>query len=275
MRTLRNETEANVRCEAASLICSIYEHQYCKEEIMTDVYDTMCHAVISDLHWEVKLNSLDFWQRVICNHLQNQGMIDGTFPNVTFSKEHRKIVTLTEIEVQNRLNKVLVQLSNCKCLTVLVSAMQDDCDLEVTKKAVTITNKLSSLLTAYNIKSVKSVMTGSSPAFSSCSSSVYSSPPVTPHVDFSDEILDQIINSKDINLLTNVYSPSNDSGISNTDFKPIQIVTPELFVNFLQKDLDSFIKEREKWLNGIDNLGSLLDDILKTYEEDMNSMDCY
>lgn len=36
---------------------------------------------------------------VISQQLKHQGMIDDTFPTVTFSKEHKKIVTLTNKEV--------------------------------------------------------------------------------------------------------------------------------------------------------------------------------
>lgn len=56
----------------------------------------MAHCAVNDFYWEVKINALDFWSRVICRQLSHQGMIDGTFPAVTFSKEHKKIITLNE-----------------------------------------------------------------------------------------------------------------------------------------------------------------------------------
>lgn len=103
---IHNETEAIVRSEAASLMCRIYEHQSFGQDIMDDVYRAMMQATVTDLHWEVKVKALCFWDKSICNRLQDQGMIDGSFPSVTFSKENRKIVTLTENEIKNRLNKV-------------------------------------------------------------------------------------------------------------------------------------------------------------------------
>lgn len=66
----------------------------------------MSHAAVTDLHWEVKVNALDFWHNVLERHLMDQGVIDGSFPKITFSKENRKIVTLNEIEIKRRLVKV-------------------------------------------------------------------------------------------------------------------------------------------------------------------------
>jgi hypothetical protein len=78
----------------------------------------MAYAAVSDLHWEVKVNALEFWEKVIEQHLSDQGMIDGVFPSVTFSKENRKIVSLTENEIKLRLNKVLGELARIRCLQV-------------------------------------------------------------------------------------------------------------------------------------------------------------
>jgi len=78
----------------------------------------MACAAVSDLHWEVKVNALEFWEKVIERQMSDQGMIDGVFPSVTFSKENRKIVLLTENEIRLRLNKVLVELARIRCLQV-------------------------------------------------------------------------------------------------------------------------------------------------------------
>ena len=84
--------------------------------------DVMSRAMIiaatSDLHWEVRVNALYFWDNFIKSHLTDQGMLDGSFPNVTFSKEHRKIVQLNETEIKRRINKALDDLSKQNCLGV-------------------------------------------------------------------------------------------------------------------------------------------------------------
>lgn len=52
----------------------------------------MSAAAISDLDWEVKLEALEFWRVIIDESLRQQGMLDGSFPEITFSKEKQKIV---------------------------------------------------------------------------------------------------------------------------------------------------------------------------------------
>jgi len=78
----------------------------------------MSKTAMFDLHWEVKTNALTFWSHVIKFHLTNQGMLDDSFPNVTFSKENKKIVALNETEIKRRLNKALEKLAKQNCLGV-------------------------------------------------------------------------------------------------------------------------------------------------------------
>lgn len=177
----------------------------------------MAAAATIDLHWEVKKTALDFWDEVILECLKNKGMIDGSFPEVTFSKECRKIVTLTENEVQRRLNKVLIELSTNGCLTVLMGAVQDDCDVDVVEKAVVVTKKFVKLLNKYKV--------------------------VSCQCDVSAE----------------------------------EKVLVDKFLEFTRQDLDKFVGNKRKWLKNMNSFGSLLDDILRDYEEndDINNMDCY
>lgn len=78
----------------------------------------MSVAAVFDLHWEVKTNALTFWDHFVKSHLTDQGMLDDSFPNVTFSKEHRKIMALNETEIKRRLNKALDELARQSCLGV-------------------------------------------------------------------------------------------------------------------------------------------------------------
>ena len=81
---------------------------------------TMIVAAVLDLHWEVKINALEFWRHFMKSHLTDQGMRDGCFPKMTFSKENRKIVSLDECEIKQRLNKALDELAKYCCLGVCV-----------------------------------------------------------------------------------------------------------------------------------------------------------
>lgn len=275
MLVLQNESEALVRCEAAKLICELYEQQLIPSESMQSVHTRMASTATFDLHWEVKVNALDFWDRVISTEMSNQGMIDGAFPTVTFSKEHRKIVTLTEPEIQNRLNKVLLNLSDCGCLGVLLSTMQDNCDLQVARKSVEITKKLSEQLRKYNM------LENASMNMELFSDSYDSFKPTNvtaekDNTDISNSVIDSIVNCTDMNLLASVFNNQMKTNQMNGGIKDLKIVKPEFFKNFIIQDLDSLITDRSNWLESVDDLNSLLDDILKSYEDnDVNSMDCY
>lgn len=164
LQTLTNETEGVVRSEAVSLMRHLFSHQELPEDIMPQIYSMMAAAATLDLHWEVKKEALNFWEKVIWERLRNQGMIDGAFPEVTFSKEHRKIVTLTQPEVQKRLNKVLLELSGHGCLEVLVSTVQNECDIEVVKRGVDIVKKFSAILKTYNVVRCEEIRSPCSPS---------------------------------------------------------------------------------------------------------------
>lgn len=275
MSILRNESEALVRCEAAKLIGEFYEHQKIPLDMMTSVYAAMASAAMHDLHWEVKVNALDFWAEVISSELSNQGMLDGTFPSVTFSKENRKIVTLTEKEIQNRLNKVLLNLSDCGCLGVLLATMQDSCDLQVARKAVEITKKLSEQLKKYNMLNTVSsldLFNGDLDSFKISNISAEKD----NDSDISNSVIDSIVNSSDMNLLASVFDTQMQTSPINGEIKDIKVVKPEIFKDFLKQDLDALITDRNNWLESVDDLNSLLDDILQSYNDnDVNAMDCY
>nr|CAD7195770.1 unnamed protein product [Timema douglasi] len=87
-----------------------------RKPVEDEIYQAMTIAATSDLYWEVKVNVLSFWEKVIEQQMSDQGMIDGVFPNVTFSKENRKIVTLTSEVIKLRLNKALEELARLGCL---------------------------------------------------------------------------------------------------------------------------------------------------------------
>lgn len=277
MKILQNETEGIVRCEATKLICEIYEHQFISSDLLRAVYTAMGSAVTYDLHWEVKVNALNFWGKVICKEMCNQGMLDGVFPSVTFSKENKKIVSLTEPEIQNRLNKVLLNLSECGCLGVLLAAMQDDCDIQVSRKAVEVTNKLTDVLRKHNTLSTPSTAAEIDRSvwdtFNNYNRTL-SSENNTPMI--SENIIDSIVNVSDMNLLGSVYLNGQKEPKMNGDVRELMIVTPDVFKNFAAKDLDKIVVEKSKWLENIDDLNSLLDDILQSYEDnEVNAMDCY
>ena len=159
---LMDESEGVVRREGVVLLTTIYEKKklVSPRDSVDRVFSVMTYCAVNDLYWEVKTNALKFWREVMCRQFQHQGVIDNTFPAVTFSKEHKKIVTLTQKEILLRLTKVLNELSVRGCLGIFLHCLEDTADLEVVKVAVTIVQRLQSFLDRYNYMKEVANVTG-------------------------------------------------------------------------------------------------------------------
>ncbi|KAG5882254.1 hypothetical protein JTB14_014951 [Gonioctena quinquepunctata] len=293
---LHAETEGIVRTEAATLIDFIYRNQSIPENSLDKLYDVMTHAVVADLHWEVRVKALNFWKSVIDHHLTQQGMIDGSFPPFTFSKEHRKIVNLDEDEIKKGLVKVMHQLSLNGCLSVFHMALQDQCDLEVSKYATTTICDFVTLLKKYKITSgdvassteptntihSEDVLGSQASSFSLSDTSdmsmdgVVQNAPMENTDQTMEDLLEDILNSRDINLLQSVFNTLDEPSSDFIKAQNRKVLPPKDFINLIYSNFEFYTKEKVDWVKGIDNFDSLLDDILKEYDtSDVNSMDCY
>lgn len=58
-------------------------------------------------------------------------MIDGSFPQVTFSRETHKIVNLDDSEIKARLILILNSLSDKGCFDVFVNCLNENSELKV------------------------------------------------------------------------------------------------------------------------------------------------
>ncbi|XP_073839437.1 uncharacterized protein [Musca autumnalis] len=335
---LFNESEGIVRKEAIKVLAIIYDHRKIPPQYMNTLYSTLTHCLISDLHWEVKVEALRFWELELKKQFTNQGMIDGTFPTVTFSKEYKKIVTLNEKEIKLRIMKVFQELSQRGCLGVMVKCLQDDCDLEVLKTAVCLVHNLLEQLKKYNFESMvdeleKQPSQSSSnndskqntPVSSPTSATIYSPDLDKNQFDFSlnnnnnkfvitpspatsmnsplatrssplenptksDEAIDFILDSQDINLLVAQYEqkmqlmnngvpleappPSIDTNL----YKSYTTVGVKEFMQAIRSlDLNKLLKNHNDWLLGSESFISLLDDIIVAIkcEDDSLFADCY
>lgn len=260
-------------------------------------YEVLGRSATYDLHWEVKVNSLCFWEKVIQHSLANQGMIDGFFPSVTFSKEHKKIVTLTNEEIKLRLNKVLNELSSIGCLYVLLTTLNDDCDFHVVQKSAQIIKDFLGILKRYEIikSSFGEPNKNSGKRKTSDEGCCEKRKPVNNSVNLpcnlekekmitdddigakSDRIIEDIVNEMDINLLVSVCNPYKDNENMQCEVL-VKKVKPEIFLNEMEAfDINNFLNEKRKWLaDSGDDLSTLLNDILTVHSEcDTNILDCY
>lgn len=301
IEVIKTEFEGVVRKEAVSLITCIYENQKVQSNQLESIYEALSVVAIHDLFWEVKVKAIEFWHCVIKRQLQYQGVIDGTFPSVTFSKENKKIVTLTQKEITLRLTKVLAKLSTFGCLGVLLSSLEDRDDLLVVKKGVGVIKSLVDFLDKYNyydelrennLNTMRSLSNDSATSMSSPSPSKYAridseanatdkvNAPVKKIDDNienietldSDDIIQSIVSAQDINLLSKAYEnqmnvdadgASTQTNEENEEyFKQFREVTPEIFLDTIKKtDLNDLLQTRTSWLAQTESFSSLLNDM--------------
>ncbi|KAL3273965.1 hypothetical protein HHI36_015387 [Cryptolaemus montrouzieri] len=275
---LKRETEGIVRAQAATLLTTLYKYHNIPPSMYDEIYASMSSAALDDLYWEVRLSSLSFWNKQIEQKLKDQGMVDDEFPKCTFSPESRKIITLTDEEIKKRVLRVLDELSKIGCLTVLKHAISEDCDLQVSKRGLEVSKKLVDFIEKYKVIGNNSLEEMGPPSNDSCYSSIVSPTP-SPSRQNSDNIIEQILRNSDATLLRDVYRPDNDyisSSVNGIGTPYRHLVTTGEFLNFTRQNFKSLVNDREKWLNSLDSLSSLLNDMLQNYEpNDTNAMDCY
>ncbi|EZA54607.1 hypothetical protein DMN91_006727 [Ooceraea biroi] len=283
---LENESEAIVRREAVNLIKELYVHRKWPKTVIDSMLRAMSATAVFDLHWEVKTNALIFWDHFVKSHLTDQGMLDDSFPNVTFSKEHRKIVSLNETEIKRRLNKALDELAKQNCLGVLLVTLKDDSDFEVCKASAVIIGKLKTCLLKYKLDEPVSPIENNAtidtvyvkePSFVSSSAA-------REETRNASHVIEEIVDANDANLLATIYNSSMnmDSGRSKEDEKKtlryISSVTRQEFLHAIfDCDIEAYIEEKNRWLKTYtSSFESILEDILIMYKQkDVNSMDCY
>ncbi|XP_028162618.1 uncharacterized protein LOC114354432 [Ostrinia furnacalis] len=285
---LRNNQEGIVRKEACNVLCEIYQHIKLAPNFRQALYEHMASAAISDFHWEVQLSALKFWKFVIQSYLTDQGMLDGTFPPVTFSRESRKIVTLNEAEIRKRLLKLLDELAANGCLTVLLKLLHEDTEVEVMDAALCIAEELNEILVKYKVPDIVVIAEGEPKSMEDLVCVIEPDEVQEEQMDHdtattSDNVIDGIIKCDDMNLLANIYQKhmsldKPDAPKVTPKLKITISATPYLFVNYMRvNDFKNTIKQKREWKDGIRSVSSLLDDVLGLYDdnEEVNSLDCY
>ncbi|KAM3959213.1 uncharacterized protein ACR2FA_006752 [Aphomia sociella] len=288
---LRTNSEGVVRKEACNVLCEIYQHSKVSSIFKQTLYEFMVSAALSDFHWEVQISALKFWKMVIQTLLSEQGMLDGTFPPVTFSRETRKIVTLNEAEIRKRLFRVLDELSSIGCLTVLVKLLNDDSEIEIMELSLSNSIALLEILNKHKLPEFLKPRDGDPFNVDEliCHIQVHDDEDISEDITEpdttmrSENVIDSIIQSDDINLLASIYErhmslQSKPATPGVPKIKLLKSASPHLFVTFLNsKDFKAVLEQKKKWNDGIRSLSSLLDDMLGMYEtsEEVNTLDCY
>lgn len=202
--------------------------------------------------------------------------------------------------------QVLNKLSEIGCLAVFIAALQDDCDLEVSKTAVNLIKHFIGMIKQYSVtqedltsmdtsspRGVGSPKACGSPQtpFFICQNSYNSSEnspnsltapksvdsqfscatPVSQISDQSsvtnqDAIIDEILDAQDMKLLESVFN-SKDVPLKNSvEIKKRIVLNPIDFLHAVSDNFENRVEQKAQWLQDIDNFNSLLNDILSEYE---------
>ncbi|XP_045771761.1 uncharacterized protein LOC123871822 [Maniola jurtina] len=287
---LANNPEGIVRKEACSVLCDVYQNIKMTPDFRATIYDHMVSAALSDFHWEVQITALKFWKIVIQSFLNDQGMLDGTFPPVTFSRETRKIVSLNDTEIQRRLSKTLDELSSIGCLTVLVKLLHEETEVDIMDAALTLSMELLDTLEKYRVPENLKPCENDPKTVDELLRQIRLDNFVAVNGNLedaqnlakSDNVIESILSAGDTNLLAEIYERHMSLDTNETETKNqtklLKFASPYLFVTFLKsKDFKKVIEQKKNWKDGIKSLSSLLDDVLGIYEvnDEVNALDCY
>ncbi|CAF4910160.1 unnamed protein product [Pieris macdunnoughi] len=283
MADLCTNPEGIVRKEALNVLCEMYQNLKLNCPMKSAMYEKFLNASLNDFHWEVQIRALKFWRVVIRSLLGDQGMLDGTFPPVTFSIDSRKIVTLTDKEIQKRLLKILDQLASIGCLSILVKLLYEDTEVEVMELALSIANELLEILEKHKVPGFLRP-SENDPKISEIltveDNELAEEKMETANVMKSDDVIHDILNSDDMNLLTNIYERQMNLNNEHTANKKklTKFATPYTFVIFMKgNNFKETIERKKNWKEGIRSLSSVMEDMLGIYEvnSEVNTLDCY
>lgn len=297
---LYRENEDIVRSEAILTLSKIYDHRKIPSKYKNTLFSTLNYCVVGDHHWEVKVNALYFWKMEFQRQLKNQGMIDGVFPSVTFSKEHKKIVTLTEREIKLRLAKVLAEVQQYGYYGVVLRCLRDEYAIEVLKLIVMGIKMMNKKLNECDFEIILSDIETLSPSMNNDHPNFSHSSPTEPIVVDADDddvatpdinqsqadvVIESILDSQDMQLLEKTFESQMQINEDDTQkrhidefyYKQFAVPVRQWREEVAKFDLEKLVVQQEEWFDCKDNLVCLLDDILNAIKRDSDNVisDCY
>ncbi|XP_017036768.1 uncharacterized protein [Drosophila kikkawai] len=293
------ENDDIVRSEAVVTLMKIYEHRKIHNKYKNTLFSTLNYCVAGDHHSEVKMRALEFWRREFYRQFSNQGMIDGVFPTVTFSKEQKKIVTLTEKEIQTSIAKVFGEMQQYGYFGIMLKCLREEASMEVLEfiiKGVKIMTekfeRYKGILDEIELRSP--LLDNEQSRFGFPSQNQQRPASQEPgqgspmNSAQSEEVIEAILNSQDAQLLEKAFETQmqiNDEEektdekrhIDEFYYKQFAVPLRQFYAELKNIDLDQLVKQHQEWFECKENFTSLLDDILSAIKRDDENMisDCY
>lgn len=270
--------------------------QHISRDCLDYTFSVLAHAAVIDSSYKVRVKALAFWRIVMCRQFRYQGMVDGTFPTVTFSKEHKKIITLTQKEITSRIKIVSNESSLRGCLGVLLACLKDEHD-DVVQSSLAIIDKISGYVEKYNFLEERNKYEANENVaktpFIDSNFSEFQKPSVPMsllrnNADFcrtvnvlqssengeidktNDQAIEDMINLK---LEDCGLSCSLKGKIDKYLYKQFAQVTADDFLNFLiGDDLKKMQEDREAKSLKNDSFQSLLEDIVVSFQQNITDL---
>lgn len=296
LQLIGNEKEEEIRCEAVSCVTTIYLDQQISRDCLDYTFSVLAHAAVKDSSYKVRVNALKYWRIVMCRQFRHQGMVDGRFPTVTFSKERKKIITITQKEIITRIKIVANESSLRGCLGVLLACLKDE-NNEVFQSALAIVDKISGYVEKYNFTEERNKYEADEKAAK------------TPFIDsnfseFQKPLVKMSLlrNNADFCRTVNVLQCSENGEIDKTNeqaiedminlnledcgiscnligkierylYKQFAQVSADDFLDFLTgTELKKLLKDRDAKTLKIGSFQSLLDDILVSFQHNITDL---
>lgn len=141
------EPNTSIRIEICELIVKLYDVDIMEKNF----YDIMTYTVLYSEDKNLKIKALDFWRKVIEVFLKRQGMLDGQFPEATFSKELKRIIHFDKKTIKHCLLDTLNKLSRVGCLAIFIHILSKQSDIQLYTTAIHYLEDFISLIKKYNI----------------------------------------------------------------------------------------------------------------------------
>lgn len=261
IKLLYSKEDTLVLIEVSELVTRIHDVEII-EDLSPDFYDVMAHLIFQNTNGRLKIKVLEYWQKIIDVTLKCEGMVDGKFPEATFSKQLKRIIHFDRPEIRKRVYSALNKLSDNGCLAVFVHVIKKETNVKICETALECFGGLINLLKKYDITSSYSSSSSNSPPFeytspvSNLSALLDLDSPADPMTTDFESIEIQDLepsgdqNTKDLHAVQKIETVI-DNVISSNDF-----------LKFVYEELENYISEVKNRTKNDDDFFIFLDEIL-------------
>lgn len=252
--------DVSVRAEAAVVITNSYDIDT-MDATSDNFCDVMSHLILADIENELKIKALDFWHKVIDVFFRRQGIVDGQFPQATFSKQLKRIINFDQRTIRQYLQNILVDLSQVGCLAIFIHIFRKEQNVDICFATKICYQELIDLIKQHRITVSD---TSASDSFNSVSTSIssstdFSSPPLSP-VSFISDF--ESIDVQELGVLDNSVLESYFAVTDDCVLKGRQVVSPNEFLRFIYNEFDSCFAKIRKKADNENNVDRFLEKIL-------------